>query len=171
MSETITLLEQREVKMQAKAVPLTGIELPKDTLQAKRFGTFPTQQAINNATEDDPEWKKKCIIEADERSRQIDITPFVISILTRPGLPATVYPEDLDIKLIITFFDPVAQEVKYREAPPDVAANYYWEIDTASKVIGSRYTACHFLRSKHYNTAQGIEFFIAGGSTPITPVG
>ena len=57
--ETITILGQREVKMQVKAIPFTDVELPKDSLSVKWLGTFPTQQDINNATEDGPEWKKK----------------------------------------------------------------------------------------------------------------
>ena len=45
--------------------------------------------------------RKKCIIEVDEHSQQVDLTPFVMSFLANVGVQPTVYLEDLAIKLII----------------------------------------------------------------------
>jgi hypothetical protein len=100
-----TILGQREVPMQIKAIPLTDVELPKEGFSTKFFGQFPSQDDINNAQSDDPDWKKKCIIEMDEQLQQLDLTPFVQSFLIKQNVSPTIYLEDLDIKLMVDYFD------------------------------------------------------------------
>jgi hypothetical protein len=165
-----TILGQREVSMQIKAVPLTDVELPREGFSTKFFGQFPSQDDINDSQADDPGWKKKCSIEVDENLQQLDLTPIVQCYLVKPNVSSTVYLEDLDIKLMVEYFDSLTTTTKSMEVPPGLDTNYFWEVYSASQQVGQRYTTTFYLKTKHYDPTKGIVMFMEGTTAPISPV-
>jgi hypothetical protein len=137
----------------------------------KYFGIFPTQAEIDTTEASDPMWKKRCAVEIDESLQQIDLTPFVMSLLSKVGIPATVYLEDLDIKLLVQYHDPVENIMKYLEVPASVESNYYWDIYTGNRQVAQRYITTYFRKTKHYDQSKGVVIALEGNPTKFQPLG